>query len=139
MAELKTRQNDTDVTDFINSIEDETKKQDCLKLLEVFKECTGESPKMWGTSIVGYGSYHYKSARSKQEGDWFMTGFSPRKANLTIYIIPGFDNYKDALDKLGKHITSVSCLMIARLSDIDIAVLNDIITNAYEAMNKQYK
>jgi len=138
MAELKTQKNDASVEDFINSVDNEVKKQDCLKILEIFKECTGEEPSMWGTSIVGYGSYHYKSERSSQEGDWMMTGFSPRKQNLTIYIIPGFDNYQKELAKLGKYKTSVSCLYINKLSDVDINVLKQIITDAYTNMKKQY-
>lgn len=93
---------------------------------------------MWGMSIIGYGTYHYKSERSSQEGDWMMTGFSPRKQNLTIYIIPGFDSYQKDLAKLGKHKTSVSCLYINKLSDVDINVLKQIITDAYSKMKKQY-
>ena len=138
MAELKTQKNDASVHDFISSIEDEAKKQDCLTLLEIFKECTGEIPVMWGMSIIGYGTYHYKSERSSQEGDWMMTGFSPRKQNLTIYIIPGFDSYQKDLAKLGKHKTSVSCLYINKLSDVHINVLKQIITDAYSKMKKQY-
>jgi hypothetical protein len=139
MAELKTQKNDASVRDFINLVEDESKKQDCLKLLEIFKECTGEEPSMWGSSIVGYGTYHYKSERSKQEGDWLMTGFSPRKQNLTIYIMPGFDSLQKELAKLGKHKTTVSCLYIKRLADIDEGVLRSIISNSYQSMKKQYK
>ncbi len=139
MAEPKTQRNDASVDDFINSVEDEVKKQDCHKLLEIFKECTGEDPAMWGTSIVGYGSYHYKSERSSQEGDWPMIGFSPRKQNLTIYIMPGFDRYKDELTKLGRHKTSVSCLYIKKLADIDIAILKNIISKSFTLMKNQYK
>ena len=139
MAELKTQKNDASVLDFINSVEDETKKQDCLRLLEIFKECTGEQPAMWGSSIIGFGQYHYKSERSTQEGDWPLTGFSPRKANLTIYIMPGFDKYQDELAKLGKHKTSVSCLYIKKLADVKEALLKQIIISAYESMKQQYK
>lgn len=139
MAKLKTQKNDASVLDFIDSVENETKRQDCQKLLEIFKECTGEEPAMWGKSIVGYGSYHYKSERSSQEGDWMMTGFSPRKQNLTIYIIAGFDNYQKELAKLGKHKTSVSCLYISKLSDIDLDILKQLISDAFAKMKKQYK
>lgn len=139
MAELKTQKNDASVLDFINSVQDEIKKQDCLRLLEIFKECTGEQPAMWGSSIIGFGQYHYKSERSTQEGDWPLTGFSPRKANLTIYIMPGFDKYQDQLAKLGKHKTSVSCLYIKKLADVKEAVLKQIIISAYESMKQQYK
>lgn len=138
MSELKTQRNGASVIEFINSFEDEVKKQDCLKLLEIFKECTGGEPAMWGDSIVGYGMYHYKSERSSQEGDWPMIGFSPRKQNLTIYIMPGFDRFKDELARLGKHKTSVSCLYIKKLADVDEKTLKMIITDAYKSMKKQY-
>ncbi len=138
MAELKTQKNDASVEDFINSIDNDSKRLDGLKLLEIFDECIGEKPAMWGKSIVGYGSYHYKSERSSQEGDWMMTGFSPRKQNLAIYIIPGFSKYKKELAKLGKHKTSVSCLYINRLSDINLEVLKKIISDSYLTMKKNY-
>lgn len=138
MAEPKTQKNDGSVTDFINSIGDETKRQDSLKLVKIFQECTGEEATMWGGSIVGFGQYHYKSEHSSQESEWMMTGFSPRKANLTIYIIPGFDNYKDDLAKLGKHTTSKSCIYIKRLGDVDEKILRKIIKAAYVKMKKDY-
>jgi len=138
MVENKTQKNNASVLDFINSVEDDVKRQDSLNLLEIFKQCTGDEPAMWGTSIVGYGSYHYKSETSSQEGDWPMIGFSPRKQNLTIYIMPGFDRFKDELAKLGKHKTSVSCLYIKKLADVDETILKNIIINAYESMKKQY-
>src|SRR5687768_15466867 len=123
MSTLKTTLNDASVTDFINTVPDEIKRQDSFVLLELFSKVTGEQPKMWGSSIIGFGQYHYKSERSKQEGDWMLTGFSPRKQNLTLYIMPGFGAYKDLLRKLGKHKTSVGCLYINKLADIDPAVL----------------
>lgn len=139
MAEIKTRVNDADVVNFINSVPDETKRQDSHKLLEIFTQITAERPKMWGSSIVGFGTYHYKSERSSQEGDWMMTGFSPRKQNLTLYMMPGFKNLTDLLAKLGKHKTSVSCLYINKLADVDLAVLEQIIRKSYEDMKRQYK
>jgi Domain of unknown function (DU1801) len=138
VAELKTQRNDSSVAAFIDAVEDETKRQDCRKLLEIFKQCTGEEPAMWGTSIVGYGSYHYKSERSSQEGDWMMTGFSPRKQTLTIYIMPGFDKYQELLAKLGKHTSSVSCLYIKKLADVDLKILEKIIKNGYLEMKKTH-
>ena len=114
MAKLKTQKNNSSVIDFIKSVEDQTKRQDSLELLKIFEECTNEKPAMWGNSIVGFGSYHYKSERSTQEGDWPLTGFSPRKQNLTIYIMPGFDIYQKELENLGKFKTSVSCLYVKR-------------------------
>jgi len=137
MAELKTKKNDASVIDFINALYDENKKQDSLKLLKIFEECTNEKPVMWGTSIIGFGSYHYKSERSSQEGDWPLTGFSPRKQNLTIYIMPGLDNYQKELLKLGKHKTSVSCLYIKKLSDINLDILKKVITDSAKVMSSQ--
>lgn len=138
MAELKTQKNNSSVADFINSVEDETKKQDSLSLLKIFEECTGEKPVMWGNSIIGYGSYHYKSERSSQEGDWPLTGFSPRKQNLTIYIFPGFDMYTAELEKLGKHKTSKGCLYIKRLTDVDLNVLKFLIADSAKRMQETH-
>lgn len=130
MAELKTKRNDASVMEFLNSIKDEAKKQDSLALLQLFQDCTGEKPAMWGSSMIGYGSYHYKSERSSQEGDWPLVGFSPRQQNLTLYIMSGFDHYQDQLATLGKHKTSVGCLYIKRLSDVDLDTLKNIITDS---------
>ncbi|HNR17395.1 MAG TPA: DUF1801 domain-containing protein [Chitinophagaceae bacterium] len=94
---------------------------------------------MWGSSIVGFGSYHYKSERSKQEGDWFITGFSPRKANLTLYIMPFISHYPGLLKRLGKYKTSVSCLYINKLQDVDIKVLEELISTAYREMKEKVK
>ena len=134
MAELKTKVNDADVNAFLNSVDDEQKKQDSFALLDIFTKLTGESPKMWGSSIIGFGQYHYKSERSSQEGDWMLTGFSPRKQNLTIYIMNGFDDYVDLLQKLGKHKTSKGCLYINRLEDVDQATLEELIKKSYQDM-----
>jgi len=109
-----------------------------LHLLEIFIEVTGLEPKMWGTSIIGFGSYHYKSERSRQEGDWPLTGFSPRKQNLSIYIMTGFDDFKDILSKIGKFKNSVSCLYVNKLSDIDIEQLKKLIKQSVVAMKKRY-
>lgn len=138
MAELRTQKNNSSVVDFINSVEDEAKKQDSLKLLKVFEEATNEKPAMWGGSIIGYGTYHYKSERSSQEGDWPLTGFSPRKQTLTIYISTGFDAYTAELDKLGKHKTSKGCLYIKRLSDVDLNVLKFLIKDSVKRMKESH-
>lgn len=130
MTELKTQKNATNVLDFINKVDDEAKKQDSLSLLTIFEECTGEKPAMWGSSIIGFGSYHYKSERSNQEGDWPLTGFSPRKQNLTIYISTGFDSYATELEKLGKCKTSKGCLYIKRLSDVNLNTLKFLIKDS---------
>ena len=138
MAELKTKKNDASVTDFINSVDDEVKRQDSLALLKIYEEITGEKAVMWGPAIVGFGTYHYKSERSSQEGDWMITGFSPRKANLTLYFMPGFDKYTKELEKLGKHKTSVGCLYIKKLADVDLEVLKYMIKDAYQDMKDKY-
>jgi hypothetical protein len=138
MAELKTQKNDASVLDFIKSVEDEQKKQDCLELLKIFEECTGEKPMMWGASIVGFGSYHYKSERSSQEGDWPLTGFSPRKQNLTLYLMNGFESYASELEKLGKHKKSKSCLYLNKLSDVDVSILKKMITDSAKHTKAAY-
>ena len=133
MAENKTVPTDADVMAFLNSVANERRRQDSLVVLELMRELTGEEPQMWGSSIVGFGSYHYKYA-SGREGDAALTGFSPRKQALTIYIMAGFEQYEELLAKLGKHTTGVSCLYIKRLEDIDMAVLRELIAKSYAHM-----
>ena len=137
MAELKTKENDQDVMAFIESLENQSRKNDCLTLLPIMEEITGEKAKMWGGSIIGFGNYHYKY-KSGREGDWMVTGFSPRKANFTIYIMPGFSKYQKILDKLGKHKTSVSCLYVKKLEDIDLKLLKKLIDESVKDMKKLY-
>ena len=139
MAELKTKKNKASVVKFITSIEDTQKRKDCKTLLKIFKDATGYKSMMWGASIVGYGTYHYKSERSTQEGDWPLTGFSPRKANISLYIMPGFKNYKDLLAKLGKHkVSKGSCLYIRKLEDVDLKILAKLIKKAASDMKKSH-
>lgn len=138
MVELKTKPNSSSVSDFIHSIENEVRRNDSLALLELFVKLTGEKPVMWGTGIIGFGSYHYKSQRSKQEGDWPLTGFSPRKQNLTVYIMPGFQDYAALLKNLGIYKKSVSCLYIKRLSDIHVSILSELIQQSVLDMKKKY-
>lgn len=138
MGNIKTVVNEDSVEDFINQVSDETKRDDSFELLKLFKKITGEEPKMWGASIIGFGQYHYKSERSKQEGDWPLTGFSPRKQNLTLYVMPGFDSYQGLLKKLGKHKTSVGCLYIKRLAEVDMAILEKIISQSFSDMKAKY-
>ncbi len=126
MAELKTQPNDQRVEDFLNSVADDTKLQDSFTILELLKQETGLEPVMWGDSIIGFGTYHYKYASGRQ-GEWFLTGFSPRVRNLTLYIMSGFDEYDDLLNKLGKHSTGKSCLYIKQLADIDLEVLKELV------------
>ncbi len=139
MAELKTKVSNANVKDFLNTIEPESKRQDAFTLLELFEKITGEKAKLWGTSIIGFGEYHYESTRSAQKGDWPLTAFSPRKANLTVYIMPGFKDYQGLLEKLGKYKTSVSCLYIKKLADIDIQILSKIIEKGYTDMKEKYR
>lgn len=139
MSTIKTLANDASVTEFINSVPDETKRNDSFKLLEIFSRITGEKPKMWGTSIIGFGQYHYKSERSRQEGDWPLTGFSPRKQNLTLYLMLGPENYSDLLKDLGKYKTSKgSCLYINKLADVDQAVLENLIKQSFGDMKQKH-
>jgi hypothetical protein len=136
MAELKTKRTNESVADFLNSIEPESKRLDGLKLLNLFEQVTKEKAVMWGTSIVGFGMYHYKSERSTQEGDWPLVGFSPRKQNLTLYIMTGNGNDQELLVKLGKHKTSKGCLYLNKLSDVDQNVLTKLIKDSFEYMKK---
>jgi hypothetical protein len=139
MAELKTKATKKSALAFIRGIEDEQKRADGLALLKIFATATGEKPVMWGEAIVGYGSYHYESERSAQKGEWPLTGFSPRKSNLTLYIMPGFKEYEAFLEALGKHkVSGGSCIYIKRLSDIDIAVLSKLIQRSVADMKKRY-
>ena len=132
MGELKTLENDGSVTDFINAVPEETKRQDSSVLLDMFKRVTGQEPRMWGTSMIGFGKYHYKSERSTQEGDWPLAAFSPRKQNLTLYFMQGFDTLlAEPLAKLGKHKTSKSCLYINKLADVDVAVLEEVVRKGF--------
>ena len=133
MAELKTKRNEQSVSEFLGSIPDEVKRQDCFTLLEIMKEATQTEPHMWGEAIVGFGSYHYHYATGR-EGDWFLTGFSPRKQNLTLYIMTGFDYYDTLLGKLGKHTTGKSCLYVKRLADIDLPTLKELVRRSVEHM-----
>ena len=137
MAELKTKLNDASVEKFLKTIKDENRRKDCFTILELMKKITKAEPKMWGTSIVGFGIYRYKYA-SGREGDWFLTGFSPRKQNLTLYIMSGFNNYDELMKKLGKCKTGGSCLYIKSLEDVDKKVLKDLITHSVKYMANRY-
>ena len=133
MAELKTKLNDASVEAFLDGIADERKRQDSYTILTMMQEVTGAKAKMWGDSIVGFGSYHYKYA-SGREADWMLVGFSPRKQNLTLYIMSGFEQYGDLLGRLGKHSTGKGCLYIKKLQDIDLATLRELVRLSVEHM-----
>jgi hypothetical protein len=132
-AELKTKVNEASVEDFLNSVTDEQTRKDCFEVLKMMKQVTKEEPKMWGASIVGFGSYHYKGA-SGREGDWFLTGLSPRKQNLTLYLNHGFDVHEDLLKKLGKYKTGMGCLYVKKLDDVDKKVLKELVTESVKRM-----
>lgn len=136
MAELKTKRNEGDVEAFLNSVADEKKQQDSFTILKLMKDVTGKEPEMWGDSIIGFGSYHYKYA-SGREGDWFLTGFSPRKQNLTLYIMAGFNEYEQLLNKLGKHSIGKSCLYIKKTDDVDLVVLKELVKLSVTHMKKK--
>jgi len=135
MAELKTKQNEQSVEDFLGEIADEKRRQDCFTVLELMKKLTEQEPKMWGASIVGFGNYKYKY-KSGREGEWFVTGFSPRKQNLTLYIMSGFTRYDELLAKLGKHKTGKSCLHINKLEDVNLQILEEMIESSVSIVNK---
>ncbi len=137
MAELKTKPNKGSVTAFMAAIDDSKKRADAKKVAAMMRKATGSRAKMWGSSIVGYGSYHYTYA-SGREGDWMITGFSPRKQNLTVYIMPGFSSFKPLMKKLGKYKTGKSCLYINKLEDVDEKVLQKLITDSVKLMRKKY-
>ena len=127
MAEQKTKPTNVSVAQFLKSVADEKRREDSYKVLELMKKITKEKPKMWGPSMVGFGNYHYKYA-SGHEGDCFVTGFSPRKQALTLYIMAGFKKYPELMKKLGKFKTGSSCLYIKKLEDVDLKVLKELIT-----------
>ena len=125
-AEAKTKPTKEKVTDFLNRIQDDERREDCFAVAKMMEEITGHKPQMWGPSIVGFGTYHYKYA-SGHEGDWPVAAFSPRKQDLTLYLMPGFEKRGEMMSKLGKHKTGKSCLYIKRLSDIHIPTLKKLI------------
>lgn len=135
--ENKTKQTRASVDKFINSIKDEKIRDDCFRIIGFMKIATKEEPKMWGPSIVGFGTYHYKY-ESGREGDFFITGFSPRKQNLTLYLMAGFSKYGEMLEQLGKHKTGKSCLYIKSLDDININILKKMISESVKYMKKKY-
>lgn len=126
MAEVKTKPNARSVERFLNGIADSQTRRDCARLVGIMKRATKAKPTMWGPSIVGFGRYHYKYA-SGREGDWFLVGFSPRKQNLTLYVMAGFERYDALMRKLGKHKTGKSCLYIKSLDDVDLGVLTELV------------
>ena len=137
MSDLKTKQTSKSVADFIDAIDNDTKRDDSRILLKLMEEVVGEKPKMWGDTIVGFGTYRYVY-ESGRKGDWMLAGFSPRKQNLTIYIMGGFQNQEKLLAKIGKAKTSVGCLYVKKLADIDVEVLKEMIQLSVETVKKRY-
>lgn len=137
MSENKTKKTTESIERYINSIKDENVKKDCYTIIKLMQAITKEEPKMWGSSIIGFGDYHYKYA-SGREGDFFLTGFSSRKQNLALYLMGGLENKKDKLKKLGKHKTGKSCLYIKSLNDIDKKVLKEMIVQSVKETKKLY-
>ncbi|WP_394749285.1 DUF1801 domain-containing protein [Spongiimicrobium salis] len=137
MSKNKTRPNTNSVGAFLDTIENPIKRKDCNTLLDLFKEITNHPPMMWGGSIIGFGSYHYVYD-SGREGDMFLTGFSPRKQNISIYIMAGFKRYGELMETLGPHKTGKSCLYVKRLADVNADVLQSLIQLSYNHMNEKY-
>jgi hypothetical protein len=139
MAELKTKQTDADVRDFILSFANtEQKQQDSFELLKLMQDCTGYEPKMWGDSIIGFGQYHYKSERSRQEGDWMLVGFSPRKAAISLYVYSNCSGQDELLKDLGKFKMGKACIYIRKLDDINREKLRKIIRSTVDYLKEKH-
>lgn len=136
MAELKTKPTEQSVEEFLNRVENEKKRADSFTILKLMKDVTKAQPKMWGPSIVGFGKYHYKY-ESGREGGWFLTGFSPRKQNLTLYIMSGFRRHGELMKKLGKYKTGKGCLYVNRLEDIDLSTLKKLVVESVNHLEKK--
>ena len=140
MAEIKTKQTDADVTQFINAFADtEQKRADSFALLKLMQDFTGFEPKMWGPSIIGFGSYHYKSERSRQEGDWPLVGFSPRKAAISLYVYMGTKEQEQLIKDFGKFKMGKGCIYVKKLADIDQEVLKKIMAETIRFLREKYK
>ncbi len=140
MAELKTKVTDANVHDFINTFADtEQKRQDSFELLKLMEKVTGYQPKMWGPSIIGFGSYHYKSDRSSQQGDWPLIGFSPRKAAISLYVYSGGEEQRHLLENLGKFKMGKACIYVKKLSDIDQKELTKLIKGTIKFLKSKYE
>lgn len=139
MAEIKTKQTDVNVSEFIHAFaNNEQKVKDSFELIRLMQKWTGFEPKMWGPSIIGFGVYHYKSDRSKQEGDWPIVGFSPRKAAISLYVYSGTESQDQLLGKLGKFKMGKACIYINKLSDIDLNILKALVDTSVEFVKKKY-
>ncbi len=137
MAELKTKQNDASVDDFLESIPNEQVRTDCQTIVQIMAKASNSSAKMWGASIIGFGSYHYRYA-SGREADWMRIGFAPRKQNMALYIVSGFEEYEKLLAQLGKYSRAKSCLYIKKLSDIHLPILEKLIQASVKHISEKY-
>jgi hypothetical protein len=137
MSENKTKPTDVSVDEFLAAVENDRRRNDAVTVCELMQEVTGEEPVMWGPTMVGFGTYHYKYA-SGREGDWFLAGFAPRKANLVVYIMSGFKGHAALMDELGKHKTGSSCLFINKLDDIDMDILRELVRRSVEHVSNAY-
>jgi hypothetical protein len=139
MSELKTKKTNADVHEFIDSVADtEQKRTDSLELLKLMQDFTGYEPRMWGSSIIGFGSYHYKSERSRQEGDWPLVGFSPRKAAISLYVFTGIPEHEHLLEDLGKFKMGKACIYVKKLSDINQDALKNIMKATIDFLESKY-
>ena len=138
MAELKTKATNTSVSKFLNAVEDKQRRADCKTVARLMRDATGKVAKLWGTSMVGYGSYDFKY-ESGREGSWFLCGFSPRAQSLTLYIMPGFSKFDTLMSNLGKYKTGKSCLYIKKLDDVDLALLKQLIDESVKHMRSKYE
>lgn len=139
MAEPKTKQTEENVIDFVNSFADtEQKKQDSFELIKLFQDFTGYEPEMWGPSIIGFGVYHYKSERSRQEGDWPLIGFSPRKEAISLYVYSDAPGQQDLLKELGKFKMGKGCIYVKKLSDINQDALKKMVDTTIEFLQQKY-
>lgn len=137
MSDLKTQPTEQSVDEFLDGVEHPTRREDGRKLMEMMREVTGEEPELWGPSIVGFGRYHYVYD-SGREGDWFLTGFSPRKSSLSLYVMSGATRHDELLAKLGKHKTGKACLYVNKLDDVDLVVLRELIDESVRHMRARY-
>lgn len=137
MSNLKTRPTDQEASQFIDAVEPDQKRKDCWTIVEMMREITGSEPVMWGSSIIGFGAYTYVNS-SKKPADWPITGFSPRKTNLALYVMPGFSNYQSLMARLGEYSTGKSCLYVKKLADIDLDVLKEVIARSVRDMEAAY-
>ena len=137
MSQLKTQKNKASVKAFLDAVENEKRRKDAQTVLKLMRQVTGLRPQMWGTSIIGFGSYRYQNT-SGRKGEWFLTGLSPRKQALTVYIMSGFSSYDTLLKRLGKFKTGRSCLYINKLEDIELSVLEQLVAESFSYMREKY-